>query len=391
MAISFVDGVAHRHGSPVPFSATPNKSPGLLVPKFLVIHETAGRLRRGSSVSWLTNPRAQASAHFVVERDGSLTQLAKLTERTWHAGKSNWKGFAGLNDYSVGIEVVNPGKLKPAGERGRAWFNELYDIEEWGLVEIRNSETHGTALWMPWTPQQHETVDELCRAICAELPAIDEIVGHYQISPGRKVDPSPLIDLAALNRTAKPVPIPDHEMSDGKLAIGDSGPKVRMAQERLKELGYKPGYADGVAGPLFRDAVMSFLARNDLEIAGHLTREALDHLMSDRAIAWAPSDARQHASKEDVAKVDEKMETASKAKKVAGGVGGAIVAGEVLEKVTDTTGAATGAARGIDALWSTFMGNWQLVLILAACIALYFWWDKIERLILKDHREGTNA
>jgi len=390
MQISFAAGRALRDGAPVPYRHTPNRSGGKLVPKFIVLHETAGRLRKGSSIDWLCNPKAKASAHFVVERDGAIVQLADLDARTWHAGRSSWRGFAGLNDYSVGIEVVGPGKLKRAGEGAKAWFGQDYDRIEWGLEEVAGSPTHGTGLWMPWTPEQHESVTELCRAICAEIPAIDEIVGHYQISPGRKVDPSPLIDISAIETATLIKPAAD-EMADGKLAIGDSGPKVRLAQERLKELGYKPGYVDGIAGPVFRDAVLSFLARNDLEVKPHLSRKAYEHLMSIQAIAWAQSDARQNASKADVAKVDDKMDTARKAKTVAGGVGTAVVVGEVLEKVTTTSTTATSATRSVDALWTTFVTHWQIVVILGGCIALWIWWEKIERLILRDHREGRDV
>ena len=50
MHITFTEGRAFRDGVALPFRQTPNRSSGRLTPKFIVIHETAGRLKRGSSV-----------------------------------------------------------------------------------------------------------------------------------------------------------------------------------------------------------------------------------------------------------------------------------------------------------------------------------------------------
>src|SRR5512137_569226 len=47
----------------------------------------------------------RVSAHFLVRRRGELLQFVACTERAWHAGASAWKGRAGCNDYSIGIEL----------------------------------------------------------------------------------------------------------------------------------------------------------------------------------------------------------------------------------------------------------------------------------------------
>jgi len=62
----------HRlHGKDVTYTETPNRE-GRIDPKYLVFHYTAGRNAQ-SSVNWLTNPDASASAHLVVGRDGKVT------------------------------------------------------------------------------------------------------------------------------------------------------------------------------------------------------------------------------------------------------------------------------------------------------------------------------
>ncbi len=94
-------------GSEVSFVETPNKG-GDLSPRYLVFHYTAGRSAT-SSINWLTNPESKASAHLVLARDGTITQLAPFNIKTWHAGLSHWDGLSGLNSSSIGIEMDNAG------------------------------------------------------------------------------------------------------------------------------------------------------------------------------------------------------------------------------------------------------------------------------------------
>jgi len=94
---------------------TPNKG-GKIEPKYLIFHYTAGRSAE-SSINWLCNKKAKASAHLVVGRDGSITQLAPFNVKTWHAGKSHWAGLTGLNSHSIGIELDNAGELSKVGDK----------------------------------------------------------------------------------------------------------------------------------------------------------------------------------------------------------------------------------------------------------------------------------
>ena len=55
-----------------------------------VVHYTAGG-RASGSVSWLCNPSARASAHFVIARDAKITQLVDLERAAWHAGVSEMR------------------------------------------------------------------------------------------------------------------------------------------------------------------------------------------------------------------------------------------------------------------------------------------------------------
>jgi len=102
----------------------------------------------------------QVSAHFLVRRDGSLLQFVSCDDRAWHAGHSAWRGRAGCNDYSVGIELE--------GLEGRTF-----------------------------EAAQYAALAHVLGALCAHYP-IDAVVGHEHIAPGRKADPGPGFDWAGL-------------------------------------------------------------------------------------------------------------------------------------------------------------------------------------------------
>jgi N-acetyl-anhydromuramyl-L-alanine amidase AmpD len=48
------------------------------------------------------DPASRVSYHCIVARDGKRTVLADPDERTWHAGKSAWRGRRDLNTWSIG-------------------------------------------------------------------------------------------------------------------------------------------------------------------------------------------------------------------------------------------------------------------------------------------------
>jgi AmpD protein len=100
----------------------------------------------------------KVSAHFLIRRDGALIQFASCEKRAWHAGASQWCGRGRCNDFSIGIELE-------------------------GCDEA------------PFEAAQYEALARLTRAL-KERYAIAAIVGHSDISPGRKTDPGPQFDWA---------------------------------------------------------------------------------------------------------------------------------------------------------------------------------------------------
>jgi AmpD protein len=101
----------------------------------------------------------KVSAHFLIDRDGQVTQFVPLDKRAWHAGASNFSGRQRCNDFSIGIEMEGT-------DDG------------------------------PYTEAQYQSLTRLTREIQRHYPAItrERITGHSDISPGRKTDPGPFFD-----------------------------------------------------------------------------------------------------------------------------------------------------------------------------------------------------
>ena len=47
----------------------------------------------------------KVSSHFLIKRDGEITQFVSILDRAWHAGVSSFEGREDCNDYSIGIEL----------------------------------------------------------------------------------------------------------------------------------------------------------------------------------------------------------------------------------------------------------------------------------------------
>jgi N-acetylmuramoyl-L-alanine amidase len=83
----------------------------------IVLHHTASNNGKGD-ISWLRNPDSKVSSHYVVDKDGTISQLVSDDRKAWHAGKAGMpgKGISDVNARSIGIEIVNDGKGTPFTE-----------------------------------------------------------------------------------------------------------------------------------------------------------------------------------------------------------------------------------------------------------------------------------
>jgi N-acetylmuramoyl-L-alanine amidase len=135
--------------------ASPNQSVRSASISAIVIHDTAGKTAE-SALTWFESPTSQVSSHYVIDKDGSVYRCVPDARKAWHAGESVLHGVRDVNQYSIGIELVddNDGDLYPAAQ--------MLVVEELTAVL---SETY-------------------------QIP-LNRIVGHQHISVplGRKVDP----------------------------------------------------------------------------------------------------------------------------------------------------------------------------------------------------------
>jgi len=130
----------------------------------IVIHATANSTLEGV-IKWFQNPQSFVSAHYNIGKDGRIVQMVADELRAWHAGKSVWKGIEDVNNFSIGIELVNK--------------NDGQD---------------------PYPPAQYQATVALCKALMQKYGIkAEDIVSHKAISLSGKTDPMGL-DMDQLRR-----------------------------------------------------------------------------------------------------------------------------------------------------------------------------------------------
>lgn len=149
--------------------------PVSVVPELLVIHNISlppgcyggDCIERffSNCLDWTEHPffeeirGVEVSAHLLLKRDGEVVQFVSFDDRAWHAGQSCYLGREDCNDFSIGIEL------------------EGSDDD-------------------PYAQIQYEVLAAVTSALLGHYPHLlaEHIVGHSDISPGRKTDPGPAFD-----------------------------------------------------------------------------------------------------------------------------------------------------------------------------------------------------
>ena len=106
-------------------------------PIAIVNHITAGLMP--GTLSWLKNPEAQASSHYLITKLGQIYQLVKDEDTAWHAGivnQPNWSLYDGTNPnaYTIGIEheALAGEALTEQQYRATLWLHQQL-IAKWGI------------------------------------------------------------------------------------------------------------------------------------------------------------------------------------------------------------------------------------------------------------------
>ncbi|MGL4768575.1 MAG: 1,6-anhydro-N-acetylmuramyl-L-alanine amidase AmpD [Formosimonas sp.] len=99
----------------------------------------------------------EVSSHFLIQRDGRVTQYVSCLTRAWHAGASEWRGRTRCNDFAIGIELEGDD-------------------------------------FSPFEAAQYDSLQRLTKALCHAYPSIQGVAGHSEIAPERKTDPGSYFD-----------------------------------------------------------------------------------------------------------------------------------------------------------------------------------------------------
>ena len=177
----------YSNGKITPLQKTSNHGPKLSggKPRFIILHYTAGPSAK-NALNWLKDKESTASAHLIIDHDGTTTQMLKFDTEAWHAGTSRWHSLTGLNLYSVGIEIANWGSLIGQAGNWRSWTGVQIPGERVVMAAHRNQSNRKRA-WEQYDPAQIESAIHAVKAIAHhyDIPP-DHVLGHDDISPARK-------------------------------------------------------------------------------------------------------------------------------------------------------------------------------------------------------------
>jgi len=198
----------------------------------LVLHHTAGSLPSSLETLQGKDPKHRVGVHYVVTDEAKPRVIRMVSESmaAFHAGKSSWGMLEGLNQHSIGIEVIN------------------YD----GNV-------------YPYSDAQADIIFALCAEIIRRHDIKPwNVVAHSDIAVGRKIDPGskfPWAKLAKLGVGASPLPdelkerlasgrvaTPDYFRSllrDYGYAVGRDEAALKLAVEAFQRH-FRPAKIDGV-------------------------------------------------------------------------------------------------------------------------------------------------
>ena len=133
---------------------------------------------------------SQSSAHYFIDRDGTVHYAVPEERAVWHAGRGYLEDFPQytnrLNHHSIGIELLAIGSQKDMAQ--------FLTAEEYAAL---NPDLIG------FTDAQYDALNELVNDVLERYPAIlpnrRHIIGHSEYSTTGKTDPGELFDWLRLD------------------------------------------------------------------------------------------------------------------------------------------------------------------------------------------------
>ncbi len=125
---------------------------GVKGPSLIVLHYTA-MPNLEAALERLSDPKHEVSAHYLIDQQGGVIQLVAEAQRAWHAGAGSWGAYRDINSASIGVELCNAGNHGFPMQQIEALKTLITDVKQRWAISAAN------------------------------------IIGHSDMSPGRKFDP----------------------------------------------------------------------------------------------------------------------------------------------------------------------------------------------------------
>lgn len=189
-SISKTGAISLQNGISTEWIGTVNFN--LRKPNFIIIHHTAQDSLK-QTLKTFTKAESKVSAHYVIGQDGKVIHMLNDYLRAWHAGISSWGKNTDINSASIGIELDNNGTK----EFSELQINSLLAL----LTKLKKD---------------------------YNIPT-ENIIGHSDIAPTRKKDPSFLFPWKTLATMGFGI-WPDD--------ILETAPETFNAEQGLRIIGY---------------------------------------------------------------------------------------------------------------------------------------------------------
>ena len=171
--------------------------------RFLIIHYTGMQSAR-VSMNRLKNPHSKVSCHYFLKRNGTIYRMVDDNKIAWHAGKSKWKDLNNLNKYSIGIEIQNKGHS----------------------IHYQN-----------YPKKQILSLIKLIKILKKKYKIRREnILGHSDIAPLRKVDPGEKFPWSMLNKKGVAIWYPKFKLQNYDL---EPSKKRTIFFKNIYKIGYR--------------------------------------------------------------------------------------------------------------------------------------------------------
>ncbi len=177
--------------------------------RYVVLHYTSSGFDRSLNALTL----GPVSSHYLIdEKPATVYRLVDEERRAWHAGESSWQGRTYVNGITLGIELVHRGFLDtPEGRR-----------------------------WYPWEPEQIDNLILLLEDILSRHDLTPEqVLGHSDVAPQRKVDPGPLFPWLQLAEAGVAIWPGAESLAMYQAQLVGLTPTVSWFQQSLASFGYE--------------------------------------------------------------------------------------------------------------------------------------------------------